>query len=878
MTESGEWQAVAGAGSWRGLGEGNVNTITWLHLSDLHFRVTQKHTSDGNIVLTALLRDVAERIDQDGLQPDFVSITGDVAFSGKGEEYDLAEEFLDELLQVTGLTKNRLFIVPGNHDVDRSLISFAARAMANAVTDRDSANEVLADSQNRRLMFDRFEGYKAFVNRYWGDMLPFDSERYFYVRTLDLAGRRIALLGLNSAWLCASDEDRANGLLVGEFQTRMALEQAEGADLKIALLHHPFHWLREFDQRDSATLLNIGCDFILHGHLHRAGAIQLSTPDSEAMLLACGACYETRQYTNRYNLVCLDFAASQGTVYFRCYSDQSGGFWAKDTTSYRNAPDGYYEFALGKRFRPAGGFAEAKPWSAAPVSPDRVVGKPAKVFISYSQGTEPDEGLALHIYHSLLERGHEPFVEQAMNIGTRWAGEIQRKIESSDFLLVLLSPTSVSSEMVTAEIRCAHEHGRKRGRPRILPIRVAFADSLPYELGAYLDALQYGYWQQQDDTSMVTLQVQNAVEAVGTLPQEPTTVEPGREMPSAPRPQPAADPRLLVDLRTPRGVVGLGSRFYIERRGDFELKREVLGRGSLAYIWAARQTGKSSLLIRGVQHAREQGRLVALVDSQLVDAEHLTSLDAFLYCLAELIANALGIGGVNEEWQSSLASTIKMSNFLQEKVLKPAESPVLLAIDEADRIYGTQFQRDFFGMVRAWHNRSQSDMIWNKASIAMVISTEPYLLIDDPMQSPFNVGTRIELEDFDEVQVGELNRRHGSPLPPDQVRDVMEFLGGHPYLTRMALYVMLTEQLTWTHIVNLAVGVRSPFRDHLRHYLWLLRGKPDLARAIKRIIKTGTCPDESIFHRLQAAGLIRRKDSECVCRCTLYESFLERHL
>jgi hypothetical protein len=157
---------------------------------------------------------------------------------------------------------------------------------------------------------------------------------------------RIAVLGLNTAWLCASDEDKAKGLLLGERQTRAALEKAEAADLKIALIHHPFDWLREFDQDDSEALLEDACDFILHGHLHRASMNQLVSPDNSAMLIAGGACYDTREYPNSYNFVRLDFTAGTGTIYLRRYSDARGGFWAKDTLTYRNISDGEYTFQL----------------------------------------------------------------------------------------------------------------------------------------------------------------------------------------------------------------------------------------------------------------------------------------------------------------------------------------------------------------------------------------------------------------------------------------------------------------------------------------------------------------------------------------------------
>ena len=91
------------------------------------------------------------------------------------------------------------------------------------------------------------------------------------------------------------------------------------------------------------------CDFVLYGHLHHRAMTQLVSPDSGAMVIAAGASYETRQYTNLYNFVRLDFTAGAGTVYLRYYSDKRGGFWAKDTLTYRNVPDGVYTFTLHNR-------------------------------------------------------------------------------------------------------------------------------------------------------------------------------------------------------------------------------------------------------------------------------------------------------------------------------------------------------------------------------------------------------------------------------------------------------------------------------------------------------------------------------------------------
>jgi 3',5'-cyclic AMP phosphodiesterase CpdA len=122
-----------------------MSTITWLHLSDFHFRAGERHTWDEDIVLRALLDDVRARM-EDGLTPDVILVSGEIAFSGAPAEYALARQFFNDLLEVTDVPKTRLFTVPGNHDVDRQAISRGAKAIASSLDSRQAVDEVLTGS------------------------------------------------------------------------------------------------------------------------------------------------------------------------------------------------------------------------------------------------------------------------------------------------------------------------------------------------------------------------------------------------------------------------------------------------------------------------------------------------------------------------------------------------------------------------------------------------------------------------------------------------------------------------------------------------------------------------------------------------------------
>lgn len=328
-----------------------IPPITWLHISDLHFR---KDDYNSSIIREAFLQDLKSMCLEKNLHIDLILVTGDIAFSGQPEEYKLARVFFDNLLSLTQLSKERLFIVPGNHDVDRREIGTIAASASTLLDSRDAVNDILTDTVECSYICRRLSNYVQFLVSYLGDEICSNTirmEPHYYARTLSLTEKSVTVLALNSAWLSAGDNDRHN-LLVGERQVRDAISKSKGADLTIALLHHTFDWLKEFDENDAQTLLHQECDFILRGHLHKTRLGLTVSPDANVLQIAAGALCETRQSPNAYNIVQFNIETGEGTVHLRRYSDEAGGFFAKDTLTYRNAPEGEYSFLLGVRHKP----------------------------------------------------------------------------------------------------------------------------------------------------------------------------------------------------------------------------------------------------------------------------------------------------------------------------------------------------------------------------------------------------------------------------------------------------------------------------------------------------------------------------------------------
>lgn len=322
-----------------------MRAITWLHLSDLHFKESDAYNMD--VVLEAFLQDIPRLLAEDGLHPDFLVVTGDIAFSGQAKEYELAWNFLDGLrAQLNGLPKECLFMVPGNHDVNRGALTPASRAIVAGLGSSDAVNEVLADKQSLGILLGKFDNYAAFLKEHFEGHLCLSDEECFFVRPLEFAGKQIAITGLNSAWASECDEDEKVKLLVGERQARDALKQAGKADIRLALMHHPFELLKDFDKEAVEAVLIQKCHFILRGHLHATELVRAIGPDADVMVLSAGACYQKRREFNSCNCVCLNLDKDKGTVYLYAYSDRRGGHWVKDTFTYPNLRNGEWPFDL----------------------------------------------------------------------------------------------------------------------------------------------------------------------------------------------------------------------------------------------------------------------------------------------------------------------------------------------------------------------------------------------------------------------------------------------------------------------------------------------------------------------------------------------------
>ncbi|MBL7064922.1 MAG: metallophosphoesterase, partial [Anaerolineae bacterium] len=341
--------------------------LTWLHFSDWHQR---GEDFDRRVVRDALIQDIRERacISPDLAQVDFIVFSGDVAYAGKAKEYSTAIEHLfAPVLEAAGLSHNRLFIVPGNHDLDRDAFKYLFGALKQPLTSNSEVQEWFTDPEGITNLLRPFKEYDNFI----AEHVDQSQTAYAYLRQFKAGGKCIALIGLNSALLSGRHNEVRDGrevinddryLILGEPQIYDLLHNEDfcKADVRIAVMHHPFDWLIKFDRDLVCDRLREACHFVLQGHEHQPRVNIELGPGGDCVIIPAGPSYDRREpeisrCANAYNYVHLDFVTGKGRVYLRRYEDRQG--WIKDTATTGDESPGLYTFDLpkdlGKKKEPA---------------------------------------------------------------------------------------------------------------------------------------------------------------------------------------------------------------------------------------------------------------------------------------------------------------------------------------------------------------------------------------------------------------------------------------------------------------------------------------------------------------------------------------------
>ncbi len=282
-----------------------------LHISDIHFEepaCLDEDTDQDHTIRRRVANHLKTKVEEFGCV-DAILVGGDIAYKGHPDEYVAATKWLHELAGICGCSPtNRMFVVPGNHDVDRGITSkhtglqnIQHRLAGTPLVDREGVfRRQLRDEQTGRDIFAAHTAYNAFAAPMNCQIWP---KKIFWHQDIELGGGvMLRINGLTSTLMSGKDgkNDNERDLWLSPMQT--ALDPVEDR-VNLVLCHHPVDWLADGETVDDDV--NSRARFQLFGHKHKQRII----PTPRYLRVMAGAVNPSRKeagWEPGYNLLRID--------------------------------------------------------------------------------------------------------------------------------------------------------------------------------------------------------------------------------------------------------------------------------------------------------------------------------------------------------------------------------------------------------------------------------------------------------------------------------------------------------------------------------------------------------------------------------------------
>ncbi len=370
---------------------------------------------------------------------------------------------------------------------------------------------------------------------------------------------------------------------------------------------------------------------------------------------------------------------------------------------------------------------------------------------------------------------------------------------------------------------------------------------------------------------------------------EPIGFTPSNELPptGSQVPHSQVDDLLRTQTTTPPLAfpsVGLSvtSPFYVPRFPAEEQAFSELARpGGLLRIKAPSNTGKTSLLLRALDHARTQGARTVLINMQEADTAILSDLSRFLRWFCRNTAKQLGIENkLDDYWDEEIGNKVSCKIYFREYLLTQIAEPIVLALDEVDQLFEyPALVQDFLPMLRVWYEEAMEFAIWQKLRLALSYNTEVYVPLKIS-QSPFNIGLSVQLPMLSLAQTQALAAQYNLPSAKgadvEQLAQLHHLVSGHPYLIQLALYWLAEREMTLADLLKEAHTQSGIYGAHLRRHWQIMQRQPELKGALAKVLKSpdqGAQIDTLLAYPLERMGLVHISGNAAVINSELYSLY-----
>lgn len=238
-------------------------------------------------------------------------VTGDVAYSGRQDEYMLAAAFLGgvegRLRDLPGVNFLGTVVIPGNHDCDfgnqgsvRSLLlSSMGPSTGNTTPPQDFADQML---EVQKAFFD----FEALISL----GCPAPTNRLFWCREFQTTSGKVTIRCLNTAWVSQKEE-----VPKLSFPVALVSQDVPQSELVLTIFHHPYNWIQPDNARALKKAVETTSDLVLTGHEHDGDAYTKVASGGASTNYVEGAALQARGGDEGFNYLKVDLDAQAYEVH-----------------------------------------------------------------------------------------------------------------------------------------------------------------------------------------------------------------------------------------------------------------------------------------------------------------------------------------------------------------------------------------------------------------------------------------------------------------------------------------------------------------------------------------------------------------------------------
>jgi len=236
--------------------------------------------------------------------------------------------------------------------------------------------------------------------------------------------------------------------------------------------------------------------------------------------------------------------------------------------------------------------------------------------------------------------------------------------------------------------------------------------------------------------------------------------------------------------KTLRSLTVIPVELYVERSADRQLANIVANMGRPGYVLVARQMGKTNLLLHARRNALGSGLFVYLDLSN-----SFPDIRSFFRNIVDVAAESLPLPGDVLRQIRLARSNLELLPHKEHEwelrtLLGEFQGKFVICLDEIDSLTKSEYSDQVFSFVRSVYFSGRANFpTFERLTYLLSGVAEPSDIIKNRDISPFNIGEKILLQDFNVDEFHDLVRRAKLSMPLVAMNAIFGWTNGHPRMS-----------------------------------------------------------------------------------------------